>query len=229
MVIVGRTHPHDGAWFEVKKVIAGGVTYPDPEVDIGSPDIEDEASRLVDLFVQSHEFFDGWDYAASDAPMDMDATYVKFEPLSDLIKSDSGLLTEAQSVTFIDALLDPIDELPIPNFAQIQHSAPLGGPTTNNIGFGDGYTQTKEILADVEIPYEIAEHNVEMDDMGKTIVDLIAKKVVADMVEKLAKQLGVNKSSAELLLEDAKKNPIKSGLLISGATLTMHGVTFKLD
>jgi HK97 family phage major capsid protein len=125
--------------------------------------------------------------------------------LSDLSGS-GGLLNPEQSNRFIRTL---IDQPTILNEARV---VPMSGPTLNlnKIGFGSRMLQaatqtagsrelaigdrtkpdlsqvnltTSEVIAEIRLPYEVLEDNIERGNMTNTILTLIAERAALDLEE----------------------------------------------
>lgn len=125
--------------------------------------------------------------------------------LADLA-SNGGLLNPEQNETFIRNLIDQ------PTMLRAVRTVPMNAPEQkiNKIGFGSrilkaaNQTQgsralaagdrsaptsgqvtmaTKEVIAEVRIPYEVLEDNIERGDMANTILALIAERAALDLEE----------------------------------------------
>lgn len=125
--------------------------------------------------------------------------------LSDL-SSNGGLLNEEQQDTFIRDLIDQ------PTIMRVARVVPMSGPTMeiNKIGFGSrilaAATQTQssralsegnrtqattskvtlntvEVIAEIRLPYEVLEDNIERGSMEDTILALIAERAALDLEE----------------------------------------------
>lgn len=125
--------------------------------------------------------------------------------LSDL-STNGGLLNTEQNDTFIRNLIDQ------PTIIRECRTVPMGGPQMeiNKIGFGTRILrpavqtigsralaegdrskpttskvelQTKEVIAEVRIPYEVLEDNIEKGDLENTILALIAERAALDLEE----------------------------------------------
>lgn len=125
--------------------------------------------------------------------------------LADLA-SNGGLLNPEQNETFIRNLIDQ------PTMLRAVRTVPMNAPEQkiNKIGFGSrilkaaNQTQgsralaaadrsaptsgqvtmtTKEVIAEVRIPYEVLEDNIERGDMANTVLALIAERAALDLEE----------------------------------------------
>jgi HK97 family phage major capsid protein len=125
--------------------------------------------------------------------------------LADL-SANGGLLNPEQNETFIRNLIDQ------PTMLRAVRTVPMNSPEQkiNKIGFGSrilkaaNQTQgsralaagdrsaptsgqvtmaTKEVIAEVRIPYEVLEDNIERGDMANTVLALIAERAALDLEE----------------------------------------------
>lgn len=124
--------------------------------------------------------------------------------LSDL--ASGGLLNAEQSTTFFRNLIDQ------PTILQEARTVQMSGPTReiNKIGFGSRILKpasqtagsralslsdrskpdtskvtltTKEVIAEIRLPYETLEDNIERGSMEDTIIQLIAERAALDLEE----------------------------------------------
>jgi hypothetical protein len=123
--------------------------------------------------------------------------------VSDLI-SDGGYLNPIQSNTFIRMLIDQ------PTLVNAVRVVPMNAPTMeiNKIGFADRILRkapasgialpasdrakpttdkvtlaTKEIIAEVHLPYDVLEDNIERGTLESTVMSLIAERASLDIEE----------------------------------------------
>ena len=169
--------------------------------------------------------------------------------LSDL-QTNGGLLTPKQNNRFIRTLIDQ------PNLLNAVRRIPMSSPTeeVNKIKFGSRILkaasqsgtralsqsdrakpdtskillQTKEVIAEVRLPYEVIEDNIERGGLENTILDLIAERAALDL-EELVINGDTGSSDAFLALTDgvlalATSNIVDAGNAVIDSTILSNAV-----
>ena len=155
--------------------------------------------------------------------------------ITDLVPPGGGKLNPEQSNTFFRKLIAQ------PTVIRIARTVPMTAPEReiNKIGFGARILKpgisatplspanrskpdlskivlsTKEVIAEVRIPYDVLEDNIEGDNFSNTVMDLMAERAALD-VEELVFRGDTGSGDPYLALVDgmakaATSNPVAAG------------------